>query len=635
MDNFISQVAVSGVTEIIKIGINKLLDSKWRSETEGSKSIIEQFNDDNVFDKYISNYFNSIRYIRTIHKESVDTELNSVYYPLKMKANIKNGVRVVIVKDDFTIKGSGIKNIIGIAGQGKSTILRKLFIEEIMSGGRFPFFIELRIIKDNNVLSELSNQLTNLNIEFTEEQLAFLLQSGKVVLMLDGFDEVHTQNREILLQNIFMINDRYNCSIITTSRPDTEICRAPRIINYEVMKLTEEDSLGIIKKIAEENEFNDICKLLIENQSLLETLVTPILVTLLYACYPYWDSVPNNLTDFYNKLFNTLYYKHDRLKNYSRPRVSKVQSDEALWCFSALCFFSLKDEIYEYNHNKIISYLKQIVKGQGYDVEQAGLLIKDICNITCLIQEEGIGRYVFIHKSIQEFHAAVFISQLDSERKKQFYSYLITIIDVKDRFDNLIYYLSDIDSDDYHKLLVLKKIEAIGVVGNDFYNSKVVTDVFLNNLLNYDIYFDVYFDGIQKIVRIQEFPDISKNNIFAGIDFLINFNRSDDEIYRVVEIIVYNKGGINNLFNYEDVVKMNHTKKSISNNSKVEINKKILQEKISVSLRDFLVSYDEENIIQELISYKLIEYRDKLFIPAMKRIKNKDDVFNELWGLNV
>ncbi|MXC43639.1 NACHT domain-containing protein, partial [Escherichia coli] len=91
------------------------------------------------------------------------------------------------MKDGVTLPFHGIVNIVGIAGQGKSTILRKLFSEEIKKSERMPFFIELRRVKNANIIAYLADILNTFGVGCSEDSLKILLQSQRVVLMLDGF----------------------------------------------------------------------------------------------------------------------------------------------------------------------------------------------------------------------------------------------------------------------------------------------------------------------------------------------------------------------------------------------------------------------------------------------------------------
>lgn len=61
-----------------------------------------------------------------------------MYHPLRIRGVIPNSSSQ-LVKDGFYIENEKITNIIGIAGQGKSTILRKIFVEQLFNGNKIPF----------------------------------------------------------------------------------------------------------------------------------------------------------------------------------------------------------------------------------------------------------------------------------------------------------------------------------------------------------------------------------------------------------------------------------------------------------------------------------------------------------------
>lgn len=67
--------------------------------------------------------------MRTLHNADYDIFLDDIYYPLTVE--VASNKDKVVIKDGVTLPFHGIVNIVGIAGQGKSTILRKLFSEEI------------------------------------------------------------------------------------------------------------------------------------------------------------------------------------------------------------------------------------------------------------------------------------------------------------------------------------------------------------------------------------------------------------------------------------------------------------------------------------------------------------------------
>ncbi|MDF8497386.1 hypothetical protein OU605_08270, partial [Escherichia coli] len=101
--------------------------------------------------------------------------LDDIYYPLTVE--VASNKDKVVIKDGVTLPFHGIVNIVGIAGQGKSTILRKLFSEEIKKSERMPFFIELRRVKNANIIAYLADILNSFGVGCSEDSLKILLQS--------------------------------------------------------------------------------------------------------------------------------------------------------------------------------------------------------------------------------------------------------------------------------------------------------------------------------------------------------------------------------------------------------------------------------------------------------------------------
>lgn len=463
MDPLLNQIVISGTGEAVKVMTEKLLSSRWLKGTEEAIGIIEQLDQPEIRSKYIEKHVSNALRMRTLHQREHDILLDDIYFPLTI-VNVSNKDEF-IVDNECIITHSRILNIIGIAGQGKSTILRKLFQNEIRLNNRIPFFIELRRIEKGTLIEYFKSTLESLGVDInrTNNHVELLLQSGKIVLMLDGFDEVKANSRYEMLSQITELNIRYNCPVIVTSRPETEVCRETSISNLLVKELDEESQLGILKVLSNQSEFVELSSVIRDNPQLKETLKTPILINLLYVCYPYWDELPSNVVEFYNKLYITLYLKHDRMKSWARERKSTLNTDDSLWCFSALCYFSMRDEVFEFDTLSLTKYAKKSLSAASFDVKQYEAFVDDIINITCLIQQDGLDRYVFLHKSVQEYHAAYTISNLPKEIKKQFYDSITENLLSNDKFDNVLTFLHYIDKDAFQKYISIEYFERLGL----------------------------------------------------------------------------------------------------------------------------------------------------------------------------
>ncbi|MDM8685615.1 NACHT domain-containing protein [Klebsiella pneumoniae] len=372
-----------------------------------------------------------------------------------------------LVKDGFYIENEKITNIIGIAGQGKSTILRKIFVEQLFNGNKIPFFIELRKVSDEGIRKSLQNILVNLSLKPSDIEVEELLASNKIILMLDGFDEINSERKNTILHEIVRLNLTYNLQIITTTRPGTAICSEPSIVNFKVQLLVEDDILSIIEKLNSNNDSIDIEQLpkiketIRNNKNLVSVMTSPILVTLFHVCYPYMDIIPNNTVEFYSNLFMTLYLRHDKVKNFDREKSSSLSHNDAYDCFCALCFYSIFKNSYDFTEQTLIEFTKASMQLKGkHDNCGPENLAVDFVDVTCLIQREGYNKYIFIHKSIQEYHAAEFIRNISSDKKPKFYNLIMEDIKQNNyRYHNTISFLQETDEIDCKKNLVIPLCE--------------------------------------------------------------------------------------------------------------------------------------------------------------------------------
>lgn len=454
MDPIAAEILRIGISETATAIFKKVLSKNWIEEYKKGRGIIEQLTSIDVHSDYVVKHVSRAMKMRTIHSSENDVMLSDIYQPLMIYHDEKE----LKVGDGFLLSDNNITNIIGFAGQGKSTILRKVLLEAIKVGEKIPFFMELRKIEKNGIVNSLLKVLDELGINATEEGLIALLKSNNVVLLLDGFDEISSSMRERMLEEIVFLNRNYNLQIITTSRDGTEVCTESGIINYKVKRIKRSDIISILKKLSlsrevEQDTLTQIFSMLKEKNTLVETMNSPLLVTLFYICYPHLDSIPNNAIEFYSKLFTTLYFRHDKIKNYKRERKSSITPSEAFNSFCALCFKSLYDNRQDFTHHSILQYTKQSLSLCGIDGCKPEDMAYDFIDITCLIQRDGYDRYVFLHKSIQEYHAAEYVKSLSLDKKAIFMSAILKSIQSESKLSATARYLYEIDKENTFNLL--------------------------------------------------------------------------------------------------------------------------------------------------------------------------------------
>jgi hypothetical protein len=145
------------------------------------------------------------------------------------------------------------------------------------------------------------------------------------------------------------------------------------------------------------------------------------MVALLLVRYRIDQSLPENLLAFYDNLFNLLLIRHDRTTKggYVRHRKSTIGDAMLFEVFNGICFLARKAERSHFKLQDLYGYTKQALEMAGTE-DILDNVIADITDITCLILEEG-GECRFIHKSVQEYHAACFIKEQPDEHARKFY----------------------------------------------------------------------------------------------------------------------------------------------------------------------------------------------------------------------
>lgn len=408
--------------------------------------------------------------------------------------------------------------------------------------------------------------------------------------------------------------------MIVTTRPDTEICTQVDITNLRVNKLEEKDIISIISKLDSNNNSPELPAAIKSNKNLRETLISPILVNLFVVCYPLLDVVPENVKDFYEKLFITLYSRHDKIKGFARDKYSSLPSVKANEIFNSLCFYSLSKGVLDFSENSLHEYISKSLKHYSIDDSFATPLQNDFINITCLIQRDGFDRYVYLHKSIQEFHAAKFISTLSFKQKITFYNKICDKIEQNDTFDNVINFLKEIDKNDYNALLIMKYFEKYNLTHKESNIDKIIDDITSNILESTTCYVSIDENRI-KCSQVNSFVH---ENILSVLSLFKNgFRFEEFEVFEEkIVIILFTTNAYTDDIN-EKII--NKSLKKLTNNDKKD-NIDDIEYMLKVS--DYLQLTEHYEKIRSLISEKIKFYFNETYVSTHEYITQSTQTFD-------
>ncbi len=375
----------------------------------------------------VYNHLKSVSFVKTLYFNFEPVSIDSFFCPPHV---IIDGNRVEIQKlEDLPDKQHLL--IQGVAGQGKSTLLRHLCSQILGNSPNLPIFIESKnFLQGESLFEQIQKYFKVLNIKKLDEGLfTSLADSGRIILFLDAFDELLPDLQESVQHQIMQLTlEHPHIRVIISSRPEGAI---ENVHTFSVLKL---DNLGkkeyplIVKKmLGAEASYGDVLKKIAERgEEIVSLLDTPLMVTLLLTSVRIRQDVPEDFINFYSGIFEGLFTLQDRVKDgYKRKLDSNLTAREFRLVFEDICFYSKRAKSRSFSYEKLLEYTNSALKNQHLIDVKPEHYCDDLIKSTGLIQREG-EVCTFLHKTVQEIYAASHVKNLIVGRKKEkFYRSLL------------------------------------------------------------------------------------------------------------------------------------------------------------------------------------------------------------------
>ena len=251
----------------------------------------------------------------------------------------------------------------GTGGIGKSTLMKHLFLSELRLNDYIPIFIELKDFNEEDYLdieTLLLKKLNQFHNNFEEEYLDYALQSGCFLFLLDGYDELYSENQKEFFKKLNDFCDKYpENHYILSSRPysESEFIEFQRFTVLKSVPFTKVQAISLIKKIEypdltlKEKFIRDLEKNLYDRHQSFAS--NPLLLNIMLSTYNEYAEIPQKLHLFYYKSFETMLSKHDATKRYRREMLSNLSSDTFKKCFSIFCFLTYQKAKTEFTFPEI------------------------------------------------------------------------------------------------------------------------------------------------------------------------------------------------------------------------------------------------------------------------------------------
>lgn len=402
--NFIEN-RIEGIVEMGKELIGK---------TSGQLKLILKKN----YSKYLENL--TERYTRTstfFFQEK--TYLYDFYIPAGLESDSKV-IESANVESIFEYENQII--ISGLGGSGKTILLKHLLIDSLIQNENLPIFIELRELNDTRftLRKTLLEILNNFGLEIEESFLKKALEKNHFILLLDGFDEIDSKMRKDVIKEIEKITREYpKTKIVLTTRPDHSTNDLSSFFTYKISPFTLNQCVQLVKKLPADDQIkskfiSDLKKDLYKKHTTL--LSNPLLLSIMLLTYGNSAHIPNKLSVFYGQAYEALFQRHDTRKGgYIRLRKTDLDIQDFARVFSCFCLITYDSRLFKFSHTDALSFLGKCKKITHQSFIESDY-IEDLKQSICLIIEDGLF-LTFIHRSFQEYFAALFI--INAEEKNR------------------------------------------------------------------------------------------------------------------------------------------------------------------------------------------------------------------------
>lgn len=311
--------------------------------------------------------------------------------------------------------------IIGVAGAGKSTWTKWLQREILNPNNRgFGVRIELRNCKHDSLPSihDLVRGTAGKHFaeELTIEVISRWLDNHLLVFILDGFDEIASNERDVVFSWIGeLCQAARDCPVVITSRPITtdhlnqadvfyarwimEPFDLPRVIDYiqhwyeHVPLLADTDRMVDATILA--NEWQD-------DPTLAPLTGNPLLLSTLLMVHHLDGSLPSGRSRLYQRYIEGMLGLWDDRRKLTTTIVTLTQMQKKL-ILRNLALFMFLQERDQLEETSVLEWLQGFLKAKGIS-ESAVDVLCVLCERSGLIIGPGV--YNFAHKSIAEYLVA-------------------------------------------------------------------------------------------------------------------------------------------------------------------------------------------------------------------------------------
>ncbi|MBD2389908.1 NACHT domain-containing protein [Aphanizomenon flos-aquae NRERC-008] len=389
-----------------KHGILKVLGMREPVKLESVYTAVQFLNDDAIGD------FLSIQDLEKVYRQGNARKFNSQDSQKQLGIEVANKKQYLMV--------------LGGPGAGKSTFLRKMGLEalKVKKGGFkhscIPVFIELKGFTSSGINIEkfIIEEFRICNFPDPEKFTAKALEKGKLLILLDGLDEVPSQNLNETINQIQNFVDKYDQNrFIASCRTAAYRGNFRRFSDVAMADFDDEQIQQFINNWFQKEEdkqakTGDKCWELLqkpENQAAKELAHTPLLLTFLCLVYDRSQNFPNNRSVLYKNALRILLEEWAAEKRILRDEIYQglhTELEEVL--LSKIAYTGFASNRLFFSQSEIVDQIKTFLAGNLNAPQHLNgeAVLNAIAIQQGILVERARDVFSFSHLTLQEYLTA-------------------------------------------------------------------------------------------------------------------------------------------------------------------------------------------------------------------------------------
>ncbi|MBW4565787.1 MAG: NACHT domain-containing NTPase [Mojavia pulchra JT2-VF2] len=324
--------------------------------------------------------------------------------------------------------------ILGKPGAGKTTFLKRIAIQ--CNSGQFlgnyvPIFITLKDFAETpqqpSLLQYINNQFV-INKISDQEITKTLLEQGRIIILLDGLDEVTQAYNDRVLREIRDFSTQYDANyFVVTCRIASKEYTFERFTEVEVADFDDKQIAEFATKwfqTKDPKKAEHFIQKLQQNQRIKELATNPLLLTLLCLLFGESTDFPSNRAELYEEGVEVLLKKWDGTRSIERDLVyQKLSLKRKEDLLSKIALETFVDGNYFFKERLVEEYISDYIQNlPDAQTDPEALLLDSKAVLKSIEAQHGLlverarGIYSFSHLTFHEFFTA---RNIDSQQTFQ------------------------------------------------------------------------------------------------------------------------------------------------------------------------------------------------------------------------